>query len=240
MLSKKPKIRGAVYKADEERKKAGFYSLLMMSIGLILLVLLGVFLYSSPLFHEKSVALNKAVDVVPLPNHDAETVQDFQFYEILPKQQFPTPVEDRPPLPAPTEPIVVDVVVDDVAQDNAPLAESDLAADVMAENHSVQAVEGGAQIQQMPVPIDDTLRVGKSYVLQVHSYGKADLADQKRAEVMMAGVDAKVLKRQSSEGVIYQVVSTPMYSIDEVTAAYNVLQNSGIDSVVVEQNYRHQ
>ena len=61
-------------------------------------------------------------------------------------------------------------------------------------------------------------------------------ADRRRAQVLMAGVDAKVVKNTTGNGLpIYQVISRSMTTRQEVTSAQQRLQNNGIDSIIVEQ-----
>lgn len=87
--------------------------------------------------------------------------------------------------------------------------------------------------QQVSVPesvADD------KYFLQIKSYYNADEADNKRSEVLMAGVDAVVERHQTQEGeLVFVVVSAPM---DEQNAktAHRRLQNSGIDALLLRQN----
>ena len=64
----------------------------------------------------------------------------------------------------------------------------------------------------------------------------ADEADRRRAQVLMAGVDARVVKNTTGNGLpIYQVISRPMNNRQAVTTAQQRLQNNGIDSSIVEQ-----
>ena len=75
-----------------------------------------------------------------------------------------------------------------------------------------------------------------TYILQINSFGDADEADRRRAQVLMAGVDAKVVKNTTNNGLpIYQVISRPMNSRQAVATAQQRLQNNGIDSIIVEQ-----
>lgn len=75
-----------------------------------------------------------------------------------------------------------------------------------------------------------------TYILQINSFGDADEADRRRAQVLMAGVDAKVVKNTTGNGLpIYQVISRPMSSRQAVATAQQRLQNNGIDSIIVEQ-----
>ena len=75
-----------------------------------------------------------------------------------------------------------------------------------------------------------------TYILQINSFSDADEADRRRAQVLMAGVDAKVVKNMTGNGLpIYQVISRPMNTRQAVTSAQQRLQNNGIDSIIVEQ-----
>ena len=75
-----------------------------------------------------------------------------------------------------------------------------------------------------------------TYILQINSFGDADEADRRRAQVLMAGVDARVVKNTTSNGLpIYQVISRPMNNRQAVATAQQRLQNNGIDSIIVEQ-----
>ncbi|HSP85397.1 MAG TPA: SPOR domain-containing protein [Psychrobacter sp.] len=75
-----------------------------------------------------------------------------------------------------------------------------------------------------------------TYILQINSFGDADEADRRRAQVLMAGVDARVVKNTTGNGSpIYQVISRPMNSRQAVATAQQRLQNNGIDSIIVEQ-----
>lgn len=75
-----------------------------------------------------------------------------------------------------------------------------------------------------------------SYILQINSFSNAQEADKRRAQVLMAGVDAHVVKNKTVNGqVVYQVVSSTMTNRQSVIAAQQKLQNNGIDSLIVEQ-----
>lgn len=72
------------------------------------------------------------------------------------------------------------------------------------------------------------------YILQIKSYEKAEDADLKRAEVLMAGVDAIVVRQDTKDGYVYQVISTPMTQKEASTASVR-LRNNGIDALLIEQ-----
>ncbi len=78
----------------------------------------------------------------------------------------------------------------------------------------------------------------KSYILQINSYDEASQADKRRAQVLMAGVDAKVIKKNNGDNVVYQVVSTAMNKPSDVLKSQRLLQKNGIDSLIIEQRHK--
>lgn len=223
MSNKKSQVRGAVDVAAQTRKKSGFYNLLLMLLGVVAMVLLGAFFYLSPFFNKKTEPpLNQAVEVVPLPEQKPDST--YQFYEILPEQKFrsaPEGVgvqEETPELPK-------ELHVDAVVKADAP------------KEGEITIVEEETTYDDPAISID-VAKSDVTYILQIRTYDNADEADIKRGEVLMAGVDARVVKRSDDNGTLYQVVSVAMNSRDEAMTAYNRLQTNGIDSVVVEQKHR--
>lgn len=92
--------------------------------------------------------------------------------------------------------------------------------------------KGNGSIQAAVKPTS----VKQSYILQINSFSSAEEADKRRAQVLMAGVDAHVVKSKMANGqVVYQVVSPAMTNRQSVVTAQQKLQNNGIDSLVVEQ-----
>lgn len=76
----------------------------------------------------------------------------------------------------------------------------------------------------------------KTYILQINSFDNADDADRRRAEVLMAGVDAQIVKKRlADDTIVYQVISRQMPSSQMAGEAQRRLQNNGIDSLIVEQ-----
>lgn len=227
MLKKQPKnTRGVIDNEVETKRKNGLYSLLMMFVGALIAVMVGVFFYLSPFFNDSSPPLNQAVEVVPLPETPPQT-QEYQFYEVLPEQEFrsaPEGVSVQAEKPQKDVSLKVDTTVK---------AETPEPAEAEEE---ITVVEEDATYDEPEPSISISTGTGTTYILQVRSYETANEADLKRAEVMMAGIDAQVLKRDDGTGdTIYQVVSMPMQTRDEAMSAYRRLQSNGIDSVVVEQ-----
>lgn len=237
----KHSFREPVDRRTEARTRSGWTSLLWMFVGAVIAVMVGVFLYLSPLFDSykpKEVDVNPEVPVEPLPQNTKP--REYEFYEVLPKRDFqggqsglgnapePTPQEptkEQPatpkPAPAPTVDVVVSAKPDEIT--------------VVEENETYDAPTKEGETAKAQV---STAPVVHSYMLQVRSYDNAEEADKKRNEVIMAGVDAKVVHRIDPSGVaLYQVVSVPFSSRQEAKEAEQVLSNNGIDAIVIEQRH---
>lgn len=236
----------------KERTNTGVMSLLWMFIGAIIAVMIGVFLYLSPLFEGyRKVDVNPEVKVEPLANDsDTKAGKDYEFYDILPKRKFQgseSGLGDEPEelevQPRPAQKSSPDVVV---------------SAKKSAEDADITIVEGddtydgdeGVVAQKTRSKTSNTEDADKeidkiqisankvSYILQIRSYKNAEEADKKRAEVLMAGIEAQVIRTKDPSGVeLYRVISTPMNSRAAAIEAERQLSESGIDALIVEQRY---
>lgn len=224
MLTKQPK-RGAVDKELETRKKSGMHSLIMMLVGACLAVMIGAFLYLSPFFNQKSTApLNAPLEVVPLTESQMQQ-QSFEFYEVLPEQEFRS-IPDGVSVQDEIQETLQELMVDEVVHKQGNTDSEALDEIVVVEENATY---------DDPVPMMNIEPVS-TYILQIRSYNNADEADRRRADVLMTGVDAEVVKRgDGMGGTLYQVVSVPFMSKEAAMTAYKRLQSNGIDSVVVEQ-----
>lgn len=154
--------------------------------------------------------------------------EDYQFYDLLPKQQV-TPVPDQEipkgeitaaePLPDATS-AATDVF------DSTDLANADLANPVpMPSSNSQSAITANTTAEVQPL-----------YMLQINSFTDADEADHVRAEVLLVGLSADVRQTTTRDGTLwYRVVSGPYATRSEAMIAQRNLQDGGIDSLVVEQ-----
>ena len=260
MLAKKP--RGAT----EKRKTSSASGLLWMFVGAILTLMIGVFLYLSPWFNfspaDSAADPNKQIQQRVDPDADNG---DYEFYDILPNQEMATvPDEefgeaDGNQLGEITEfePDVIVNQTDGTAssgnEDAASVSEgtnSEPNTGAVTGNDDIVIVEEDATYDGTPATSNTgtsaskpnagtaTIQAAKpaTYILQINSFGDADEADRRRAQVLMAGVDAKVVKSTTGNGLpIYQVISRPMNSRQAVATAQQRLQNNGIDSIIVEQ-----
>lgn len=274
MLAKKPKG------ATEKRKTSSVSGLLWMFVGAILTLMIGVFIYLSPLFNfspADSTADNDSERQVE-PRVDTDTDNgDYEFYDILPNQEMATiPDEDFGDTNDGQEGQIIefepDVVVNQ-PESTGSTAENDTgnfgisesttiepnrtnsgnnAANSSSDDDEIVIVEeeatydGSTSASGNANPTKPSNSTGSTsiqaakpattYILQINSFGDADEADRRRAQVLMAGVDAKVVKNMTGNGLpIYQVISQSMNNRQAVSAAQQRLQNNGIDSIIVEQ-----
>lgn len=229
-MFKKQAVRGAIDRQAEAEQRDFLKNLFFMGVGVVIALAVGAVMYFSPFLKPPVADLQKEVTVKPA---QATTTQKYEFYEILPKQEFVSipkgASQQGSTEPTATKPLRIDTVVTKVEEEP-----------VEPQNDTQEVVQS-EEVVQTTTSKTVSIHIAKaqpdiSYVLQVRSYEESHEAELKRGEVMMAGVDAMVVKRDDGNGgVLYTVVSAPMTSRDEAMMAYNRLQTSGIDSVVVEQ-----
>lgn len=145
-------------------------------------------------------------------HYQEDTNKDYRFYDLLPQQQV-TPIPEQA-VPENQQVATATVIVD------AP------AAPAPAQTTS----EDGSLIQSTePVPAKT------SYILQVRSFPDPDSADARRAEIILNGLSADVMKSTEGGQTWYRVVSGPYDSQQAAVLAQQTLQHSGIDSIVVKR-----
>ncbi|MGO2339978.1 MAG: SPOR domain-containing protein [Psychrobacter sp.] len=263
MLAKKPKG------ATEKRKTSSVSGLLWMFVGAVLTLMIGVFIYLSPLFDFSPAesSADNAPDRQVQPRVETDTDNsDYEFYDILPNQEMATiPDEDFGEINndriGGVDAFEPDIVV---TQPNNPSASSnDDAGNLgISENTVIEPSSGNNAANSDIVVVEENATYDSAtsdsstdnsdsnagtanvqaatpaatYILQINSFGDADEADRRRAQVLMAGVDARVVKNTTGNGEpIYQVISRPMSNRQTVASAQQRLQNNGIDSIIVEQ-----
>ncbi len=69
----------------------------------------------------------------------------------------------------------------------------------------------------------------------MRSYTDPDAADARRAEIILNGLSADVVKSVEGGETWYRVISGPYDSADAAVIAQQTLQHSGIDSIVVKR-----
>lgn len=231
----------AVYKETEVRKSSGLLSLFWMLLAIAIGAVIAVLIYRSPIFDDRratAVQIQAEDDIVSqtnaggasasigAPTATSSELMNYEFYDILPKQDFRSVPEG------------VSVQESNANSDRVVGADAVVQAKDEPEA-KIEIVEKDATYDgdDAATASEDTKPAGTTYILQIRSYSDAAAADEKRAQVMLAGVDAVVLRRVDSatQATFYQVVSAPMSSRAEVSTAAQKLSSNGIDAVIVEQ-----
>jgi len=218
----KPQKRGAVQRPAQSQQPAKLipnwlWMLFGTLVGLSIAVLLFLWQPWQPAARDQPSESAAAVDS-SASNDSSDGQSDFEFYDLLPKQQV-TPVPDQEvPLSsgAEAEPLPNPLPVDEAASEAVLTVQNQATPDPF---------EAGIEVERAP-----------QYVLQINSFQDPDEADRQRAEVLLVGLSADVRQHVDTVGVRwYRVVSGPYLSRDEAENAHRLLQDSGIAALVVEQ-----
>ncbi|WP_227429236.1 SPOR domain-containing protein [Psychrobacter sp. I-STPA6b] len=260
MLAKKPKG------ATQKQSGGGISGLIWMFVGAVLTLMIGLFLYLwNPFDMGNSDPVAPSSTVQPKVQTDTDN-PDYEFYDLLPEQQITNipdeaiinerPQQDRDYLEEALTPDVVVVVptpTDEAPRETREQSTGDfeVSEDTVlttpsqsqrssADNEIIvveeaETYEGNTASERSSEPAQAE-QPRTSYILQINSFSNAEEADRRRAQVLMAGVDAQVIKNETASGqVIYQVISNRMNNRQNVVRAQQRLQNNGIDSLIVEQ-----
>jgi cell division protein FtsN len=177
-----------------------------------LVVILIVLSFAVALMLWKPWAPVQPKNQVTSEHYQEDTNKDYRFYDLLPQQQV-TPIPEQA-IPENKDSGAVVIV-------EAPQAEQ------AASSTTTDSDE--AQINATPVERTP------SYILQVRSYPDPDSADARRAEIILNGLSADVVKTVEGGKTWYRVVSGPYDSQEAAVIAQQTLQHSGIDSIVVKR-----
>ena len=143
-------------------------------------------------------------------HYQEDTNKDYRFYDLLPQQQV-TPIPEQ-------------AVPETQQQNSVVIVEAPTAVEAPA------ASEANVGLTEMSAPV-----VKASYILQVRSYTDPDAADARRAEIILNGLSADVVKSTEADETWYRVISGPYDSAEAAVIAQQTLQHSGIDSIVVKR-----
>ena len=177
-----------------------------------LVVILIVLSFAVALMLWKPWAPVQPKNQVTSEHYQEETNKDYRFYDLLPQQQV-TPIPEQA-IPESKDQSTVVIV-------EAPRTET------AASSTAPDAIE--AQINALPAERTP------SYILQVRSYPDPDSADARRAEIILNGLSADVVKTVEGGKTWYRVVSGPYDTQEAAVIAQQTLQHSGIDSIVVKR-----
>ena len=139
---------------------------------------------------------------------EEDTNKDYRFYDLLPQQQV-TPIPEQ-------------AVPETKQEGNVVIIESPKPETTTADPTTITSTEPTAPVQA-------------SYILQVRSYPDPDSADARRAEILLNGLSADIVKTVENGQTWYRVFSGPYDSQEAALAAQQTLQHSGIDSIVIKR-----
>lgn len=251
-----PKPQGATPKKSPD----GISLFAAALVGVILTLGIMLFLYLwNPFNQGKADLTTEDMPMVQPKNTSVATTQptNYEFYDLLKQQQVSgVPDQAIASQTVPTNP-KPDVVVTGQANTdkNAKSSQADTENSQLVANgedgESVDTSRLGEDNQATATadnqtvntnkPADKRINIndadtGRTFILQINSFDNADAADSRRAEVLLAGVDAQIVKKHlSDDSLVYQVISRPMNSPQMAAQAQQRLQSSGIDSLIVEQ-----
>ncbi|QIT19510.1 SPOR domain-containing protein [Acinetobacter pittii] len=141
---------------------------------------------------------------------EEDTNKDYRFYDLLPQQQV-TPIPEQ-------------AIPESKNQGTAMIVEAPSTTQPAASESVRIDPNQSATTPQQP-----------TYILQVRSYNDPDQADARRAEIILNGLSADVVKSTENGQTWYRVISGPYDTQDAALAAQQTLQHSGIDSIVIKR-----
>lgn len=141
---------------------------------------------------------------------EEDTNKDYRFYDLLPQQQV-TPIPEQ-------------AIPESKNQGTAMIVEAPSTTQPAASESVGIDPNQSATTPQQP-----------TYILQVRSYNDPDQADGRRAEIILNGLSADVVKSTENGQTWYRVISGPYDTQDAALAAQQTLQHSGIDSIVIKR-----
>lgn len=144
-------------------------------------------------------------------HYQEETNKDYRFYDLLPEQQV-TPIPDQ-------------AIPESKDQDTVVIVEAPVITPTPTETNPGN-LDATAEA---PAPVPAT------YILQVRSYADPDSADARRAEIILNGLSADIVKTVENGQTWYRVISGPYESQEAALIAQQTLQHSGIDSIVIKR-----
>lgn len=201
-----------IHRDTEARTRSGLLSLFWMFVGAVIAVMVGVFLYMSPLFDgfRKEVEVNPPAEVAPVPQTPQKN--EYEFYEILPKREFkgggaglgeqkPAETEVVPP-----------------------------PADIPEEDGNIEIVEENATYDDPAEPAQTAPKSGQ-YVLKLQNPKEIEDIDRVISELKMLGVDFEP-RYDLETGEVVDITSVSM-SKSLAYETHTLLDKNGIKSIVV-------
>lgn len=181
-------------------------------LGMLVLILIVLSFAVALMLWKPWEPVKPRTNEVTSEHYQEDTNKDYRFYDLLPQQQV-TPIPEK-------------AVPENQQVDTAPVI-----------------VEAPAPVEEAVPAEDGTLTESTEaappakpmYILQVRSFADPDSADARRAEIILNGLSADVMKTTEGGQTWYRVVSGPYESQEAAVIAQQTLQHSGIDSIVVKR-----
>ena len=197
---------GKTQRGVSERPNKPKQPLIPKWLGMLVVILI-VLSFAVALMLWKPWAPVQPKNEVTSEHYQEDTNKDYRFYDLLPQQQVtPIPEQAIPESQTQSQPVIVE----------AP-----------AQTEQVNTGVDGSEQAAVPVQPE--------YILQVRSYPDPDSADARRAEIILNGLSADVMKSTEGNQTWYRVISGPYESQNAAVIAQQTLQHSGIDSIVVKR-----
>ena len=205
-------VFGKTQRGVSERPNKPKKPLIPKWLGMLVLILIVLSFAVALMLWKPWEPVKPRSNEVTSEHYQEDTNKDYRFYDLLPQQQV-TPIPDQA-VPANQQVTTAPVIVEAPA--------------VMTPETTT--AEDGTVTQST-----ETVAVKPSYILQVRSYPDPDSADARRAEIILNGLSADVMKTTEGGQIWYRVVSGPYESQEAAVIAQQSLQHSGIDSIVVKR-----
>lgn len=159
------------------------------------------------------------------------TPVSYEFWERLPSERLGQ-VPPRPAAPA---------AAAEPPPDNAPAEPAKVAAQpVGSDAAAAEPAEGAAQEapEQASQQVVAATPARTEYLLQVGAFREAGAADKRRAELILAGMEAQTTSIGVEDGVLYRVIVGPFASMRETRRAMGELQERRIAPILLERAAR--
>lgn len=200
---------GKTQRGVSERPNKSQKPLIPKWLGMLVVILIILSFAVALLLWKPWAPVKTRSNEVTSDHYQEDTNKDYRFYDLLPNQQVtPIPEQAVPETQTQSQPVIVE----------APATPRDEEVDV-----------GLDVSEQVAAPVQP------EYILQVRSYPDPDSADARRAEIILNGLSADVVKTTEGGQTWYRVISGPYDSQNAAVIAQQTLQHSGIDSIVVKR-----
>lgn len=216
--------------------------LLAMLVGAILTMGIGLFIYLWNPFNQSKTVVAEETTTIRTKEPEVVDKPNYEFYDVLQESQQTsvnnqavTGQTEKKASPAKELPQPAENTANANTSDKS---ESEVTHDLPdltgkeTDDNAVATTNNGSESQ--PVVVD--VKPNTVYFLRINSYDNVDDADRRRAEVLMVGVDAQIIKRQLNDGTeVFEVISRVMPTQQQVMDARQRLQDNGIDAIIAEQ-----